>query len=149
MIRAICVVLFIAVGCSFNVQAEDLIMARSKQKFPEAMLTFQTSIKDHGYQVTRVQRIDVGLTAKGYKTDKYRVVFLGKTDEIQYLVKKYPAMIAFMPAKASIYAEGGQTLLVTANPRILANMVDDKDKVIFYRWENDVRSVFEEFRVAE
>lgn len=132
-----------------NLLAEDLIMVRSKQKFPEAMLTFQTAVKDHGYQITRVQRIDVGLTAKGYKTDKYRVVFLGKTDEIQYLVKKYPALIAFMPPKASIYAEDEQTMLVTANPRILAGMVDDNDKVIFSRWENDVRSVFEEVRNAE
>jgi uncharacterized protein (DUF302 family) len=148
VIRTISILLFIVVFTS-NARAEDLIMARSKQKFPEAMLTFQTSVKEHGYQVTRVQRIDVGLTAKGYKTDKYRVVFLGKTDEIQYLVKKYPALIAFMPAKASIYAEGGQTLLVTANPRILADMVDDKDKVIFYRWESDVRSVFEEVQNAE
>ncbi len=148
MTRLISVLLFIVVFTS-NAWSEDLIMARSKQKFPEAMLTFQTSIKDHGYQITRVQRIDVGLTAKGYKTDKYRVVFLGKKDEIQYLVKKYPALIAFLPAKASIYAEGGQTLLVTANPRILGNMVDDKDKVIFSRWENDVRSVFEEFRTTE
>jgi uncharacterized protein (DUF302 family) len=124
-------------------------MARSKQKFPETMLAFQTSVKDHGYQITRVQRIDVGLTAKGYKTDKYRVVFLGKTDEIQYLVKKYPALMPFMPPKASIYAEGDQTLLVTANPRMLADMVEDEDKVIFYRWESDVRSVFSEVASAE
>ena len=147
MIRLVITVLIVVTAS--NSWAEDLIMVRSQQKFPEAMLTFQTSVKEHGYQVTRVQRIDVGLTAKGYKTDKYRVVFLGKKDEIQYLVKKYPALIAFMPPKASIYAEGEQTLLVTANPGILANMVDDKDKVIFSRWENDVRSVFEEVRNAE
>ena len=148
MIRMIsfflCLVVFNSV-----VRAEDLIMTRSSQKFPEAMLTFQTSIKDHGYQLTRVQRIDVGLTAKGYKTDKYRVVFLGKTDEIQYLVKKYPELIAFMPPKASIYAENDQTMLVTANPGIFADMVDDEDKVIFYRWESDVRSVFADVQNAE
>jgi uncharacterized protein (DUF302 family) len=149
VIKKLCMVLVIAAGFSLSAHADSLIMARSKQNFPEAMLTFQSAVKDHGYQITRVQRIDVGLIKKGYKTDKYRVVFLGKSGEIQYLVKKYPVLIPFMPPKASIYAEKNQTMLVTVNPRFLASMVSDKDKVIFYRWESDVRSVFEEFRLAE
>ena len=45
--------------------ANDLLMVRSQQSFPEAMLTLQTSIKDHGYQIVRVQRIDIGLTGMG------------------------------------------------------------------------------------
>ena len=64
--------------------ATDLIMARSHEKFPEAMLTLQESIAAHGYTVSRVQRIDIGLTGMGYKTDKYRIVFAGKIDYPRY-----------------------------------------------------------------
>ena len=70
--------------------ANELLMVRTQQTFPEAMLTLQTSIREHGYSITRVQRIDIGLTGMGYKTDKYRIVFVGKPKEIQYLVDKYP-----------------------------------------------------------
>ncbi len=56
--------------------ASDLLMVRSQQGFPEAMLTLQTSIREHGYAISRVQRIDIGLTGMGYKTDKYRIVFV-------------------------------------------------------------------------
>ena len=130
--------------------ASDLIMARSQQKFPEAMLTLQTSIADHGYKVTRVQRIDIGLTGMGYKTDKYRVVFLGKPDEMQYLIKKYPDLAAYMPPKVSIFAEGEFTMLVTANPAIYVGMIsDEKDKTLFRRWESDIYSVFKDVRLAE
>jgi len=130
--------------------AGDLLMVRTQQTFPEAMLALQTSIKEHGYKVVRVQRIDIGLTGMGYKTDKYRVVFVGKTDEIKYLVKKYPVLAAYMPPQISIFAEQGETVLVTANPRIYAEMVDDEaDKVLFRRWENDVYSVFEDLRNAD
>lgn len=131
------------------IMANDLLMVRSQQGFPEAMLTLQTSIKEHGYDVLRVQRIDIGLTGMGYKTDKYRVVFVGKTKEIQYLVDKYPQMIAYMPPQISIFAEQGETMLVTANPGVYADMIDDEaDKIMFKRWESDVYSVFDDIRNA-
>jgi len=135
---------------SANAVASDLIMARSPLSFSEAMTNLQVSLKEHGYTVARVQRIDVGLTGMGYKTDKYRIVFLGKADEIKYLVNKYPQMIPYLPPKVSIFAEGDDTLLVTANPMAFAQMVDDeKDRIIFQRWESDVYSVFDDFRNAE
>jgi len=125
--------------------ASDLLMVRTQQSFPEAMLTLQNSIREHGYDVTRVQRIDIGLTGMGYKTDKYRVVFVGKPKEIIYLVDKYPVLAAYMPPQISIFAEDGETVLVTANPMIYADMIDDdKDKVLFRRWESDVYSVFDD-----
>jgi len=130
--------------------AEDMIMTRSVLAFPEAMLVLQESIAAHGYTVSRVQRIDVGLTGMGYKTDKYRVVFVGKTDEIRYLVDTYPQLIPYMPPKVSIFAEKSDTVIVTANPQIYAGMIDnEKDKFIFERWESDIHSVFGDFRRAE
>jgi len=132
-----------------SVIASDLIMARSNEKFPEAMLTLQTSIREHGYKVARVQRIDIGLTGMGYKTDKYRVVFVGKTDEIRYLSNKYPQLTPYLPPKVSIFAEEGDTVLVTVNPHIYKEMIDEeKDKLIFDRWENDIYSVFNDFSSA-
>ena len=41
-------------------QAEDIIMTRSVLPFPEAMLALQQSIGEHGYTLSRVQRIDIG-----------------------------------------------------------------------------------------
>ena len=130
--------------------ANDLLMVRSQQSFPEAMLTLQSSIREHGYEITRVQRIDIGLTGMGYKTDKYRIVFVGKPKEIQYLVDEYPVLAAYMPPQISIFAESDETVLITANPMIYADMIDnEKDKVLFKRWESDVYSVFDDIRDAE
>jgi len=135
---------------SVPVMASDLIMVRTQQDFPEAMLTLQTSITEHGYAITRVQRIDIGLTGMGYETDKYRVVFVGKSKEIQYLVDKHPVLAAYMPPQVSIFAEEGDTVLITANPMIYADMIDDEaDKILFRRWESDVYSVFDDIRKAQ
>jgi uncharacterized protein (DUF302 family) len=144
------VISVIFIGIATPLPASDLLMVRTQQTFPEAMLSLQTSIKEHGYNITRVQRIDVGLTGKGYKTDKYRVVFVGKPAEIQYLVAKYPVLASFMPPQISIFAEEGETVFITANPNIYAGMIDDeKDKVLFRRWESDVYSVFDDLRSAD
>lgn len=130
--------------------AEDMVMARSTLPFPEAMLALQESIRDHGYTVSRVQRVDIGLTGMGYKTDKYRLVFAGKLEEIRELTEKVPRLIPYLPPKISIFAEGGQTVLVTAHPKLYAGIAGDAvDPVIFDRWANDLQSIFHDVRVAE
>ena len=68
--------------------AENLTMARTKQTFPEAMLKLQETIGDLGYTVSRVQRIDIGLTSSGFATDKYRIVFFSTAEEINLISKK-------------------------------------------------------------
>jgi len=145
-------VLMVLLGWQFAVpvNAEEILMARSLQPFPEAMLALQDSIRDHGYTLSRVQRVDIGLTGKGYKTDKYRIVFLGKIDEVRELAEKAPQMIPSLPLKISIFAEDGQTILVTSNPRLYAAIAGDAvDPAIFERWESDLRSIFHDVGMTE
>jgi len=129
--------------------AEDMIMTRSVLAFPEAMLALQESIAAHGYTVSRVQRIDVGLTGMGYKTDKYRIVFAGKIAEIRELTDKAPQLTPYLPPKIAIFAEGDQTILVTINPKLYADIAGDAIEPVFFdRWESDLRSIFYDVNVA-
>ena len=140
----------LALQSAVQVKAEEILMARSLQPFPEAMLALQDSIRDHGYSLSRVQRVDIGLTGMGYKTDKYRVVFLGKIDEVREIAMKAPQMIPYLPLKISIFAEDGQTILITSNPRLYAAVAGDAvDPAIFARWESDLRSIFHDVSHSE
>lgn len=130
--------------------AQDLLMARSPQAFPEAMLTLQDSVREHGYTLSRVQRVDIGLTQFGYQTDKYRVVFFGKKEEIDRLVERHPEMIPYLPLKVAIFAEEHETLLVASNPVRFAQFFPAPDlAIVFQRWENDLRSIMDDVRNAE
>lgn len=132
-----------------SVHAEDIIMTRSVLAFPEAMLVLQESIAAHGYTVSRVQRIDVGLTGKGYQTDKYRIVFAAKLDEIRMLTERAPQLVPYLPPKISIFAEGEQTVLVTINPERYGIIAGGAvDPVFFKRWESDLRSIFHDVNSA-
>jgi len=130
--------------------AEEILMARSLQPFPEAMLALQESIRDHGYTVSRVQRVDIGLTGMGYKTDKYRIVFLGKIDEVREIAGKAPRMIPYLPLKISIFAEDSQTILIASNPTLYAAIAGDAvDPAVFERWESDLRSILHDVSLSE
>jgi len=128
---------------------ETLLMVRSAQGFPEAMLALQESIKAHDYRVARVQRVDIGLTQAGFETDKYRIVFYGNTDEVRTLTGKHPELAPFLPLNFSIFAEEEQTLVVAMNPSYLGHHYRDPElRILFARWESDVRSILADVREA-
>jgi len=130
--------------------AQDLFMVRSQLPFPEAMSILQQSIGESGYKVSRVQRVDIGLTKSGYKTDKYRVVFFGDLDELRSVSDRHPGLIPYLPLKISIFAEEDETLLLASGFRHLRPFYSSPDlQSQFDRWESAIRDILERVRVAE
>jgi uncharacterized protein (DUF302 family) len=129
---------------------DELLMARSSLEFPEAMAALQEAVIAHGYTISRVQRVDIGLTAMGYKTDKYRVVFVGKHEQQEMIINKHPELIPYLPIKVAIFAEGDDTILVAANPLLLSEFFPDPAlEKYFRRCESDMRSILVEVQEAE
>lgn len=130
--------------------ADDIYMVRSPQPFPETMSALQKAIKQAGYTLTRVQRVDIGLTQMGYKTDKYRIVFFGKLAETRMLVKNYPELIPYLPLKIAIFSENDETLLTASNRERFSEMYPNKELAeIFTRWGKDVRKILDDVRQAD
>jgi uncharacterized protein (DUF302 family) len=130
--------------------AQDLFMARSKLSFPEAMAVLQESIGEQGYRVSRVQRVDIGLTASGYQTDKYRVVFFGNRDEVAAISKQHPGLVPFIPLKIAIFAEGEETILVASSFLHLRPFYADPElQQRFDHWEADLNEILERVRAAQ
>ena len=128
------------------VVAEDLLMARSPMTFPEAILKLQSTLKKYDHTLSRVQRVDIGLTAKGYKTDKYRIVFYGNAEEIRQLADKHPKLIPYLPHKIAIFAEEEETMLVAVNPEMLLDTKDPKLQAILKKWHTDLQLILKDMR---
>ena len=119
--------------------ADDLIMRRIAMRFPEAMNALQASIAEEGFKVSRVQRVDIGLTSSGYNTAEYRIVFFMREDEVNHIVEQHHELIAFLPLKITIFAEGNETILVTLNPMKLNEFFPElKMEKDFSRWNGEV-----------
>ncbi len=126
-----------------NANALALNMIRIDQPFPETLSALTKQIKDMGYQVSRIQRVDYGLNKRGFKTDSYQIVFFGKHEEIQYLTKKYPQLIPFLPLKIVIFAEGLDTLLLANNYYNLTEIFPAPELTTqFRKWREDTAKIF-------
>ena len=146
-LKRILLSLIVFINFQASLYADELIMARSTEDFPETMLMLQNVIKKQGYIPSRVQRVDIGLTKSGYQTDKYRVVFFGKADEIKKISVQLPELIPYLPLKISIFAEDGQTILTTLDPMSFDKMYPNSNLTpVFKRWANDVNTMFNEIR---
>ena len=78
----------------------------------------------------------------GFKTDKYRVVFFGKTDEIHQLSESHPSLIPYLPLNIAIFAEGDETLLVCSNPLSFIELYPDPElATIFKQWRKDIEKI--------
>jgi len=148
MRRLIVGLLMLATSITITASESDgLILHRSTQNFPEAMLALQTSIGEHGYTVSRVQRVDIGLTKSGYETDKYRVVFFGKTSEIRAVKQSQPQLIPYLPLKIVIFSENNETLLVASNMTQFSALTENTNtRDLLQRWNNDIQSIFSEIK---
>jgi uncharacterized protein (DUF302 family) len=122
-------------------------MRRISASFPETMTALQSAIVAQGYKVYRVQRIDIGLTKTGHQTDRYRLVFFAKSQEIRYLMQHYPELSPLIPIKFVIYAEDNDTLILTHNTNNLAQMYPDKQLADYFtRWNQDIVEILESTR---
>lgn len=127
---------------SMPAQAQDILTVRTDLGFDFAMSFLQGNIESHGYTVAHVQRCDRGLNKAGLDTDLYRVIFLGKHDEIRELAENRPELAPFLPLKIAIFAEGEHTIISTINPSALNRFFPDESlQRQFRRWEIDLRSI--------
>lgn len=126
------------------VHAEQMMMVRVGQSFPETMMKLQEVINARGYQLSRVQRVDIGLTTFGYVTDKYRIVFFGKQAQNRWLIDKHPELIAYLPLKIAVYAEDQDTLLVAYNPEDLLQPGTPELKKLVHEWQVDIQKILSE-----
>jgi len=133
-----------------SANAQDLYMVRSEMAFPETMAALQKAIREQGYVLSRVQRVDVGLKKSGFKTDRYRVVFFGKPKEIEWLADRYRDLVPYLPLKIAIFAEGEETLLLASSFQHLRSFYTQPEVgKQFDTWEADIQRILEQVRLSE
>jgi uncharacterized protein (DUF302 family) len=131
-------------------QADQLLIIRAQQDYPESMASLQNAISSRGYKITRVQNIDVGITKTGHTIDYYKVVFYGNPEEITQITREHPELIPYLPLNIVIFAEDANTVVAAGRPGVLAEFFPDPAlKPLFMRWEDDLVKILDEVREAQ
>jgi len=133
-----------------SVQAENMIMARLSSNFNDSMILVKEKLNEYGYKIAHIQKCDGGLSDFGYKTDYYKSIFFGKFEEMRHLTQTHPEIIPFVPLKIAVMQEKETTLIVATNPVTLTEFFPDKSlQMQFWRWESDIRAIFDEVAKAD
>lgn len=131
------------------VHAENMITLRIDDSYENVMTSVKVKLNEYGYHVAHVQKCDGGMKSMGYTSDEYKVIFFGKLKEVRELTKKYPQIIPYVPLKIAVIKENDSVVLVVLNPSTLDKYFKQEElKTQFKRWENDLRSIFKDIRLA-
>lgn len=143
----IAIVVVSALFIPHSASAQNLLMARTASGFDVTMLSVERALNEHGYTVSHIQECDGGLHGMGYETDKYRVIFFGKPEEVRSMVQRYPDMVPYFPQKVVVYAEGDHTVISLFNPEEFMGLFPQRElRIQFQRWKNDYESILDDVR---
>jgi len=142
MTTAFSLIAIVLLAAGVLTACDNIESAQVRSDFPEVMLTLQTNIQASGYQVSRVQKVDVGMKKAGYAIDEYRVVFFAKPEEVKIILEEYPDFASFLPLSITIYKEGDMIRLVGmpfALPK--AHESGQALETMIARWEKDTTEI--------
>lgn len=129
-----------AMGASYRMHTE--------RPFAQTVESVQYAIEAAGYRVLRMQRIDVGLRAAGYKTQPYRIVFYS-TPEIREVIERRPELSVFLPLAIAVYADGTTTRLTAQTPLAFASDTDARLTAVAKEWDQGVRTILARVHAGE
>lgn len=106
------------------------------------MALLQEAIVSHGYTVSRVQHVDKGLRLRGYETGLYRVVFFGRPEQMAWVRLNYPALMAYLPLKITLF-EGEDHVVASALQPATLSHFSDEEKIhqLLEIWQKDVTKI--------
>ncbi len=135
------IVIFIISTISYSTQ---FIKTTINTNFINTWNTLYDEIEYNDYKIAYLQRCDVALKQRQYQTDKYRILFFGKYQDMRYLSKKYPQLVPFLPLKIVVMEDKQTSITKLVAPSVLKLLpvVELKDKKIIQKWHNDLLDIF-------
>jgi len=111
----------------------------SHNDFPDTMMRVQQELTKRGYEITRIQTLDLGLEKAGYDINKYRILFFGNALDFDIIQKRYPEYTVFLPLSISVYEDDGEIYLQSMPFSMMKKATRDREYLAMVnRWQSDV-----------
>lgn len=136
------VVLIVLLSCRPVLADQSFLQASCDMPFPEAMVSLQEAIANHGYTVSRVQHVDKGLRQRGYESGLYRVVFFGRPHEMAMVRVNQLGLMPYLPLKITLFEDGEHVVASALQPATLAPFFrDEKVQQLLDSWQTDLTKI--------
>jgi uncharacterized protein (DUF302 family) len=135
-------ILLVLLGCRPVVADQSFLRVSCDLSFPEAMVLLQDAIVSHGYTVSRVQHVDMGLRKFGYESGLYRIVFYGRPQQMALVRENHLELIPYLPLKIMLFEDGEYVVASAIEPASLAAFFDDAEiRKLLDSWQKDLMKI--------
>jgi uncharacterized protein (DUF302 family) len=136
------VALLVLICCKSVLADQGFLQASCDMLFPEAMVSLQEAVANHGYTVSRVQHIDKGLRQRGYETGRYQLVFFGQPLQMDMVRVNHPGLMPYLPLKITLYEEEEHVIASALQPAAFASLFDDVNiHQLLTNWQKDLTKI--------
>ncbi len=129
-----------------SAHAEEFAITRVNTDFANVWQALKERVGEYEYKTAYLQRCDFALTQRNYKSDRYRILFFGKYEEMEYLSRKYPQIVPYLPLKVVVMEEGNNALLMNNPVTMLIPAVASEDAHIIEQWHTDLQAIVTSIR---
>ncbi|HKJ71322.1 MAG TPA: DUF302 domain-containing protein [Gammaproteobacteria bacterium] len=104
----------------------------------------QNAIDEEGFTFMRIQNVDKGLEAHGFKRAPYKIVFFGNRKQFQRARRIDPRVTPYLPLKITVFqGESGNTHLSVADPAVVGRMFNPGLKSQFEDWSQAMKRILD------
>ena len=128
-------------------EAPSIVTTRIALPYDETLAELKAAIAQRGYKVAKLQRVGNALRKIEYETDDYAVIHFARLAENDRWISSHPELIAYLPLRFTLAAEGDDTLLIWLDPLLFDTLFAIPDlRAQAEIWSADMRWVAEKVR---
>ena len=122
------------------------LTATRTMDLPVAIDEVTTAAQNSGYQVVKVQPIDLALVKRGYPDPGIRILFIGKATTMDQAMKINPKLLSVLPIRLTLIVEGRETLVSSDDLETWKEMFPDPETAqLIDTWQRDLKIILGDF----
>lgn len=141
--KLICAILVLVWGTL--AQAGPLVVTRSIG-LPEAIDGLTAAAQNNGYELVKVQPVDLALVKRGYPDPGVRILFIGNSSTMDRAMKANPKLLSVLPLRLTLIVEGKEILVSSDDLEIWKEMFPDPEAArLIESWQRDLKLILGDF----
>lgn len=143
MMKLTCALLVL--GWGVLAHAAPLTATRTTD-LPDAIDGVTAAAQNSGYDLLKVQPIDLALIKRGYPDPGIRILFIGKSTDTDQAMKTNPRLLSVLPLRLTLIVEGKEIMVSSDDLEAWKEMFPDPETArLIESWQRDLKIILGDF----
>jgi uncharacterized protein (DUF302 family) len=113
---------------------------------PEAIDGLTAAAQNNGYELVKVQPIDLALIKRGYPDPGVRILFIGNSSTMEQAMKANPKLLSVLPLRLTLIVEDKEITVSSDDLEIWKEMFPDPETArLIESWQRDLKIILGDF----